>query len=395
MAARIAHVSFSDTGGAGGVASRLAEIQRRRGHDAYVVSAISGSLRDAPLSKPLHTAAAVWDEKVVRSGSFLAPISLARDAVEVAISEQLSKADIIHVHWPNGLISLDVLADIAGERPVVWTLHDMNPFTAVCHYSLGCRGFGSGCASCPAVRGSFQTAAQRRLTEKTAAISRFQDLRLVAPSSWLASEASASKTLNVRPIVTIPNPLPPVPGRLPSRDEARAALDIGPDVKAVFALSASHLADPLKAIEVATTAFVRAFGDSRDVQLLVSGRGAVTEHPRIRPMGYVRAEESRTIFAASDYLIVPSLAENQPLVIAEAQAAGASIIVRDATGLPEHLDIDPQGRRFSSPESLEKVLLQSVESIPTNKQRAALSKEALKKFSPDAAADAYEKVYGI
>lgn len=391
----IAHLSFSDTGGAGGVASRLAEIQRRRGHDAYVVSAISGSLRDAPFSKPLHTAAAVWDERVVRSPSFPAPISLARDALDGAVSRQLSSADIIHVHWPNGLISLEALAGLAGARPVVWTLHDMNAFTAVCHYSLGCRGFTNGCSDCPAVRPAFHGATSLNLTKKQNALSQFQDLRLVSPSSWLATEAAASQLLSGRPVTTIPNPLPEQEKSHLKQDEARRELGISNEVKAVFSLSASHLADPLKRAREATAAFVEVFSGRSDVQLIVSGRGELPPHPLVRQMGYVGSDLSHTIFSASDYLIVPSLAENQPLVIVEAQAAGASVIAKDSTGLPEHLDIDPTGRLFSTSESLAEVLLDAAGSLPTAQQRASLSKKARKKFSADVAADAYEKVYGI
>ena len=395
MAARIAHLSFSRTGGAGGVASRLADIQRRRGHDAFVVSAISGSLRDSPLATPLHTAAAVWDERVVRNPRFAAPISLARDALTTRVAEQLSHADIIHVHWPNGLISLESLATIAGNRPVVWTLHDMNAFTAVCHYSLECRGYMSGCSNCPAVKGSFRDSASQHLSAKKDALSAFADLRIVTPSSWLAREASASEALAGHAITTIPNPLPDSAISAPSRDEARAELGIDTAIKTVFAISASHLEDPLKAVGAAVSGFSRAFAGRDDVVLLVAGRGTLPSDRLLRHMGFVRAETSRTIFAASDYLLVPSLAENQPLVIAEAQASGASVIVRNSTGLPEHLDIDPTGQLFDSNESLPQVLAEAASRVPTNRERGALTKRAQQKFSAETAAEAYDHVYGL
>jgi glycosyltransferase involved in cell wall biosynthesis len=395
VAARIAHLSFSRTGGAGGVASRLANLQRQRGHDAYVVSAISGSLRDAPLTQPRHTAAAVWDERMVRAGGFAAPISLARDSLQVNIADQLAGADIIHVHWPNGLIALDQLAHIAGTRPVVWTLHDMNAFTAVCHYSLGCRGFTSGCSQCPAVRNAFHHSTTRHLASKRSALSAFHDLRIVTPSAWLAKEAAASDALFGYPATTIPNPLDEVHEPPLSYEEARTQLGISGSVTTVFALSASHLGDPLKAVATATSAFSEAFAGREDVQLLVTGRGSLPHHPQIRQMGYVSSDISRTIFAASDYLLVPSLAENQPLVIAEAQAQGASLIGRDVTGVPEHLDIDPTGRLFDSDESLASVLTDASLTLPSPAQREMLAQKAWEKFSAERAMNAYERVYGL
>ena len=377
------------------MASRLAELQRQRGHDAYVVSAISGSLRDAPLAQPGHTVAAVWDERVVRAPGFAAPISLARDGLNKKVASELRGADIIHIHWPNGLVALDTLAELAGTRPVVWTLHDMNAFTAVCHYSLGCTSFTSGCSTCPAVRGTFQLSATNHLTAKKASLNAFHDLRLVTPSIWLANEATKSEALSGYPVTTIPNPLDDDAHPRLTRTEARSKLGIDPTVKSVFALSASHLHDPLKAVHTATESFAEAFPGRDDVMLLVSGRGALAPQPQVRQMGYVTSEMSRTIFAAADYLVVPSLAENQPLVIAEAQAAGASLIARNTTGLPEHLDIDPTGLLFDSNESIAKTLREAASNPPSQAQRDALADRAREKFSADGAVSAYERVYGL
>jgi len=377
------------------VASRLANLQRQRGYDAYVISAISGSLRDAPLSQPRHTSAAVWDERVVRAGEFAAPISLARDSVDAKIADELAGADIIHLHWPNGLIALDQLAHIAGSRPVVWTLHDMNAFTAVCHYSLGCRGFTSGCSQCPAVRNAFHHSATRHLASKKSALSAFHDLRIVTPSAWLAEEAAASEALFGYEVTTIPNPLDDEREPALSREEARAQLGISASVTNVFAVSASHLGDPLKAVATATAAFSKAFTGREDVLLLVTGRGSLPHHPLIRQMGYVSSDISRTIFSASDYLLVSSLAENQPLVIAEAQAQGASLIGKNGTGVPEHLDIDPTGRLFDSDESLTTVLAEASSKPPSTAQREMLAKKAREKFSAEKAMNAYEQVYAL
>src|SRR5690606_41352063 len=51
------------------------------------------------------------------------------------------EADIIHLHWVNfGLLSIDSIGDLLKlGKPVVWTLHDMWPFTGGCHHSGDCR----------------------------------------------------------------------------------------------------------------------------------------------------------------------------------------------------------------------------------------------------------------
>lgn len=390
---RIIHLSFSSTGGAGGVASRLAELQRQRGHDSTVVSAISGSLRDAPLTTPVHTLAAATDDYAARRPSFAAPISLYRDRLSSRLTEKIAGADVVHLHWVNGFVDFDELAAVIGDKPVVWTLHDMNPFTGACHYSLGCEGFVNSCDNCPAVRGAFQAKVALNLQSKKSAVKALPHLRLVSPSSWLADQAGSSAVFAGRPVTVIPNPLAATSFNDPSRELSRESLHIGDDTSAVFALSASQLDDPVKAAGVAIDAFGRAFSSRDDATLLVMGRGTGPATPGVRYLGYVKPEVSQQVFAASDFLIVPSRAENQPLVISEAQAAGTSIIVRDDTGLPEHLDIDPAGHVFSGDQALSDVLREAADAIPSARQRSALATKARKKFDPHTIAAAYEAIY--
>jgi len=54
-------------------------------------------------------------------------------------TKQIAKhdPDIVHLHWVSGgFIRPKTIAQITV--PVVWTLHDMWPFTGGCHYSKSC-----------------------------------------------------------------------------------------------------------------------------------------------------------------------------------------------------------------------------------------------------------------
>ena len=393
MALRIAHLSFSRTGGAGGVASRLAEIQQSMGHDAQVVSAISGSLRDAPLSHPLHTLAAVADEKVLKRSEFGAPISLLRDSLSSELESAINASDFIHIHWPNGFVDLEWLASKTRDKTVVWTLHDMNAFTGTCHYSLGCDGFIRGCETCPAVKRLAHNAVRNHLSKKSRVLSQFAKIRFVSPSHWLAQQAQSSTALSGHIVAVIPNPLHEQMPIVKDRVEARAALGLANGKKTVFALSASHLDDPVKAARRGIEAFRKAFSDRDDAVLLVMGRGRVDSSETIRHFGYVSGDTSRSIVAAADFLLVPSRAENQPLVISEAQSLGTSVSVRNDTGLPEHLDIDPSGKTFNLDDDLPETLRKAAQTIPSTSERATLAAQAAEKFDPKRIAQAYEEIY--
>ena len=363
------------------------------GHDAQVISAISGSLRDAPLSHPLHTLAAVSDEKVIKSSQFSAPISLLRDRLSSELESAVDASDVIHIHWPNGFVDLEWLASRTQNKTVVWTLHDMNAFTGACHYSLGCDGFTRGCESCPAVKGFAHNTVRNHLSTKSNVLTQFANIRFVSPSQWLAQQAQTSSALSSHDVTVIPNPLS---GNMPvSQDqtEARTTLGLANGKKAVFALSASHLDDPVKAARLGIEAFRKAFSDRDDAVLLVMGRGRVDSSETIRHFGYVSADTSRTILAAADFLLVPSRAENQPLVISEAQSLGTSVIVRNDTGLPEHLDIDPSGKTFDRDDDLPQTLRKDAQTIPSTSERATLAEKAAEKFDPLRIARAYEEIY--
>ena len=363
------------------------------GHDAQVISAISGSLRDAPLSHPLHTLAAVSDERVLKSSEFGAPISMLRDRLSSELESAVDASDVIHIHWPNGFVDLEWLASRTLSKTVVWTLHDMNAFTGACHYSLGCDGFKRGCESCPAVKDFAHNTVRNHLSTKSTVLSQFANIRFVSPSHWLAQQAKTSIALSSHDVTVIPNPLSETMTVSRDRAEARTTLGLANGKKAVFALSASHLDDPVKAARRGIEAFRKAFSGRDDALLLVMGRGSVDSSETIRHFGYVSGDTSRSILAAADFLLVPSKAENQPLVISEAQSLGTSVIVRNDTGLPEHLDIDPSGRTFDRDDDLTGALREAAQTIPSTSERGTLAARAAEKFDPKRIARAYEEIY--
>ena len=112
------------------------------------------------------------------------------------------EADIIHLHWINGLVSMRILRKI--NKPIVWTLRDMWSFTGGCHYSMGCTRYEVGCGQCPQLASSSNLDLSRIiLANKTSTLPR--RINLVAISSWLAKCASESKLFSDFDIKHIPN----------------------------------------------------------------------------------------------------------------------------------------------------------------------------------------------
>ena len=391
MPGAITHVSFSSAGGAGSVARILSEEQRREGLNSRVLSVVSGGLRTAPLSAPLHTIAAGADAYFAKKADFPAPISLFRDNVRGLRSSALMGSEIIHLHGINGALTIEDLSAAQENARVVWTLHDMNPFTGACHYSLGCEGFTNSCAACPAVKDVFQPMVSARVRAKGDALARVPHLSIVAPSEWLAEEARKSSVFSSHPISVIQNPVDTVFFQGAHRGEKSDRADVFRVV-----IVAQNLSDPVKQVEVAVQAFTAALPRMGDAQLTLVGSGGHEFHgPGITHLGSLSKSELAQTLAASDLLVVPSRAENAPLVIAEAAASGCASLVTPVGGMQEMISVLGHGGIFDTTKELTQRLanLGGSRESSSPRLRKMLREKAHSLYSPSEVAHRYAKVY--
>ncbi len=369
----------------------LSDGQRQGGRDSSLHTVIASNLRAKPFSAPLHTLSAVADDFLARNPDFDSPISLFRDERTGQLAGTIGKPDIIHLHGINGALSL---ADIATTWPsarVVWTLHDMNPFTGSCHYSLGCSGYEGACHSCPAVRRAWQHKVMVNLERKRDELSQIKDLTLVAPSTWLADQAKRSSAMRARAITVIPNPVNPQF----TEDKTQEAAQQDETFRIV--VIAQNLSDPVKDVATTVDAFTRAGLASSGAELVLVGHGGEGFiGGGIRAAGSLSSEGLHGVLAQSDVLVVSSRAENAPLVIAEAASAGVLSIVRAVGGMPEMVALLGHGHTFTSSSTLETLLITQSQTTPSKrlKRRLAIHSRAKAVWGSDSVIDLYDKVYG-
>jgi glycosyltransferase involved in cell wall biosynthesis len=387
----ITHVSFSSAGGAGSVARILSDEQRRRGQDSQLVSVITSDLRKSPLSTPLHTMAAGIDEYIVKAADFSSPISVLRDQVNGLRIRDIAGVDIIHLHGINGAMRLEDLHSVPKHTRVVWTLHDMNPFTGACHYSLGCEGFKSSCSGCPAVKSVFYKSVSDLLTTKKEAVAKVPNLSVVSPSRWLAEEAKHSTVFASHSISVVPNPIDPI-----FLGENSASTKTDETISLRIIVVAKNLSDPVKQVDTAVRAFRSAFPNKGNATLtLVGSGGKEFEGEGVTLTGPLAKSDLAQAFAQSDVLIVPSKGENAPLVIGEAAASGCLPLVASVGGMGEMVSALQHGSVFEHTEELIHHLtaLRQVSVATKRELRAAIRRNAVLLYSPSAAATEYDKVY--
>ena len=91
------------------------------------------------------------------------------------------------------------------KNPIVWTLHDMWPFTGGCHYDNECGRFRQSCGKCPALHSGRDHDLSRRIWKRKRRSWAGVPIVVVATSHWLADMARSSSLFKDQRIEVIPN----------------------------------------------------------------------------------------------------------------------------------------------------------------------------------------------
>lgn len=287
------------------------------------------------------------------SKAHLWEIDPASAGVDITSTPQFKEADIVHLHWINqGFLSMRGLsAVLRGGKPVVWTMHDMWPFTGLCHYAQQCTNFRQQCGHCRLLRRSGERDWSHRLWQSKAELYRQPDLgsrqssRLVfvACSKWLAELARSSSLLGSQTIVDIPNPIDTKLFAPADKAQARAQLGL-PTQKKLILFSAYNVNTPIKGFRFLREACEMLVDEQpalrEQVAIVCTGRG--TEQIRadmpvqICPVGYITdPKRMAMVYNAADMLCIPSLQDNLPNTIVEAKACGVPTVGFAVGGIPQ------------------------------------------------------------
>ncbi len=246
-------------------------------------------------------------------------------------TEEYRQADIIHLHWISGFVSIRSLASI--DKPIVWTLRDMWPFTGGCHVAMDCTRFMSGCGSCPQLSSHFKWDLSKLvLNNKVLSIPR--KTRVVGISHWISQCAKNSTIFNCFNIQTIHNNIDtdaffPIPMGF-----ARFALGLEEEAHIVL-VGAHSLSDSWKAFDL----FVEAINTIPIGRLHVVIFGRVhsdilekIRHPA-KTLGFLSDTVSlRLAYSAANVFVAPSRLDAFGKTLAESMACGTPVVCFDATG---------------------------------------------------------------
>ena len=252
--------------------------------------------------------------------------------------------DVINLHWiNNGFVRIEALKRF--KAPIVWTMHDMWPFTGGCHYSTGCERYTEACGCCPLLRSENENDLSRHVWKRKSNSWENLDITVVALSNWLAECARRSSLFAHLPIKVIPNCIDTSIWKPVERDFAREQLGLPKDKKIAGFAALRATSDRRKGFHLLMPAMELLRGFNLDGKLELAVLGAsdcveIMELPiRTHALGEIHDDEQLTLFySAIDVFVLPSIQDNLPNTIMESLSCATPCVAFEIGGLADMLD---------------------------------------------------------
>lgn len=257
--------------------------------------------------------------------------------------------DVVHLFWVNtGFMKIETLSRF--KKPIVWTLHDMWPFTGGCHYDDECGRFQQSCGNCPILSSGSDHDLSRHIWERKRKSWRDVPIVIVATSHWLADMARSSSLFKDRRIEVIPNGLDIDRYKPLDKRAARDAYGL-PQGRHLVLFSAYNVTtDKRKGNQFLVPALKKMAqaGWGEKAELVVIGASAPENPPdlgmKVHYMGHFQDEISQVLlYSAADITVAPSMQENLSNTVMESLACGTPVVAFDIGGMPDMIDHQRSG----------------------------------------------------
>lgn len=413
---KVVLINKSDTvGGAAVAAFRLTAALHNQGVDAHMLvsDGMKGVLVEVAnqsfVSQKMAYARFLWERlkfwPYEKSALERFAFSPANTGMDITTHPLVQEADIIHLHWVNqGYLSLnDIKKIMSMGKPVVWTLHDMWPFTGGCHYNGNCHEFLEACGYCPFLKNpsgkdlSYQQLAKKKKIYKDA------NLHVVTCSKWLKSLATESTLFRQKNCTVIPNPIDTDFYYPMDKMECREKLGLPLDKKLLM-FGAANINDPRKGIrylEEALNLLHEHFPVLKDkLEIVIFGKTKKGEHMQIpfktHFMRYITNTKTLVqLYSAADAYALPSLQDNLPNTVMEAMSCATPVIGFRIGGVPEMIEHEKSGylSEVRNSLSLSNGIYQTLFINDTEKMADAARSRVLEHYAEDKVAARYIEIY--
>ncbi|MDR2811203.1 MAG: glycosyltransferase family 4 protein [Tannerellaceae bacterium] len=400
--------TYDIQGGAAIAANRLLHAMRHAGCDASMAARTklgNDTAVFAAGSKKANMLRFYWERGVIYlynrfSRENLFDVSIAGTGVPITELPAFKEADVIHLHWINqGMLSIKEIGKIfSSGKKVVWTMHDMWPFTGICHHAGACNAYTKGCGHCPYLKAPSQNDLSGTVFRRKQSAYRDGNITFVACSRWLRELAERSPLTQGHKVISIPNPIDTGIYMPKDKNAIRERMHLPKDKKIVL-FAAMKASDKRKGIDYLLEAARLIAQKRNDLLFLIAGANG-DEIARQFPLpnhstGFIASADMPGLYNAADLFVTPSLQDNLPNTIMEAMACGTPCVGFRTGGIPEMIDHRKNGyvAEYKNAQDMADGLIRTLFEADYETLSANARGKALEEYARAKVAQQYKEIY--
>ncbi len=334
------------------------------------------------------------DKFIASRSSNLEMFSYPKSNYDITKSDLFKETDVVNLHWVANFLDYKSFFK-KNKKPVVWTLHDMNPFTGGEHYDELFDGIDA--SGKPKIRKKTKKEIDESdaiLGFKKNVIKSINNLTVVAPSKWLQNEASKSDLFKGKKVLHIPYGIDSSIFNLKDKVYAREVFNIPKNKRVILFVSES--------INNSRKGFVfleKAFGNltSDNILLCAIGNTSINigNSANVIKLGSIYDERLMALaYSAADLFVIPSLMDNLPNTVLESIMCGTPVVGFPVGGIPDMIENGVNGYLADeiSVDSLYETITKFLK-FPDRFDREKIRDLAIKKYDLNIQAKRYKELF--
>lgn len=241
-------------------------------------------------------------------------------------------AHIVNLHWVSEFLNYSSFFKKV-KQPVIWTLHDMNPFMGIFHYE------GDRTANLS----NLGNLDREIYLKKLKLIHRKKNIHIVCLSDWMKQKSEKSEILGKYQHHLIPNGLDFNNYPLLAKDDSKKKIKVNNGQKTILFI-AHDLSVYRKGFDLVVNA-IKGMGSVK-FNLVSVGGDKINVNEGINHIHYNRiynSAELNVLYSAADITIIPSREDNLPNVMLESFANGTPVLSFSNGGMTEHISTGHNG----------------------------------------------------
>ncbi len=325
---KVVHINTNSSGGAAKAAIRIHRAMLKKGIDSKILFLRSKNLTEPEsytfyddsliskikdfLNRLRHLIYSKFDTSI--------PVSLPFNIYDLTQNALVINADIIHLHWVSKFLDYSFFQKI--NKPIVWTLHDMAPFTGGNHYKTD---FDDD---------KFKKIIDINLNYKKNALKNFKKMKIVTPSKWLSNESKKSEIFGEYQHYIVRNTIDFDVFKKLSKSELRSKFHFSVEDKIIIFI-AEKITDNRKGISY----FLGILDEliAQNIKIILIGKSKLgIASDNIISFGNIDDEvKIAELYNIADVFVITSIEDNFPNTILESMSCGTPVVGFDNTGINE------------------------------------------------------------